>query len=207
MPLRPTTPSLGSALSSGASSTTSHDAVDDRVGIDAQVSNWALGGDGLLYLDVSTPFLRDAEGHDRFDCDTYLESIPAVFRGFARRFVIPGVVQTYHSTHSIVLNLAGHLTKEGLDDWIPLTLELARERLGVDLSAAAARRHYRNDVRLWGLIQRRASHRPRVATPRAASPVPLLAPAPRRTDRLSVLALPETPASRRQSSRGYRPEP
>jgi hypothetical protein len=77
-----------------------------------------------------------------------------VFRAFARRSVIPGVVQTYHSTHSIVLNLAGHLTKEGLDDWIPLTLDLARERLDVDLSPAAARRHYRNDVRLWGLIQR-----------------------------------------------------
>jgi hypothetical protein len=128
--------------------------VDDRVGIDAQVSNWAVGDHGLVYLDVSTPFLRDADGHDRFDCDTYLESIPAVCRGLARRFVIPGVVQTYHSTRSIVLNLAGHLTKEGLDAWIPLTLELARARLGVDLSPAAARRHYRNDVRLWEFIQR-----------------------------------------------------
>ncbi len=135
--------------------------VDERVGIDAQVSNWAVrpGGSstrdaGLVYLDVSTPFLRDAGGHDRFDCDTYLESIPAVFRGFARRFVIPGVVQTYHSTHSIVLNLAGHLTKEGLEQWIPLTLDLAREQLDVDLTPRAARRHYRNDVRLWSLIQR-----------------------------------------------------
>lgn len=128
--------------------------VDERVGIDAQVSNWAVRDAGLVYLDVSTPFLRDAAGHDRFDCDTYLESIPAIFRGFARRFVIPGVVQTYHSMHSIVLNLAGHLTKEGLDEWIPLTLDLARERLGVDLTPRAARRHYRNDVRLWGLIQR-----------------------------------------------------
>jgi hypothetical protein len=128
--------------------------VDERVGIDAQVSNWAVADSGLVYLDVSTPFLRDADGRDRFDCDTYLESIPAVFRGFARRFVIPGVVQTYHSTRSIVLNLAGHLTKEGLDPWIPLTLELARERLGVDLTPREARRHYRNDTRLWGLIQR-----------------------------------------------------
>jgi Family of unknown function (DUF6206) len=130
------------------------DVVDDQVGIDAQVSNWAVGDNGLVYLDVSTPFLRDADGHDRFDCDTYLESIPAVCRGIARRFVIPGVVQTYHSTRSIVLNLAGHLSKEGLDAWIPLTLELARARLGVDVSPAAARRHYRNDVRLWGFIQR-----------------------------------------------------
>ena len=128
--------------------------VDEHVGIDAQVSNWAVADSGLVYLDVSTPFLRDADGHDRFDCDTYLESIPAVFRGFARRFVIPGVVQTYHSTPSIVRNLAGHLTKEGLDRWIPLALELARERLGVDVTPRAARRHYRNDIRLWGLIQR-----------------------------------------------------
>jgi hypothetical protein len=128
--------------------------VDDHVGIDAQVSNWAVDDSRLVYLDVSTPFLRDADGHDRFDCDTYLESIPAIFRGFARRFVIPGVVQTYHSTRSITLNLAGHLTKEGLEAWIPLTLDLARERLGVDVTERAARRHYRNDVRLWGLIQR-----------------------------------------------------
>ena len=128
--------------------------VDDHVGIDAQVSNWAVEDSSLVYLDVSTPFLRDTEGHDRFDCDTYLESIPAMFRGFARRFVIPGVVQTYHSTRSITLNLAGHLTKEGLGEWIPLTLELARERLDVDLTAREAQRHYRNDIRLWGLIQR-----------------------------------------------------
>jgi hypothetical protein len=128
--------------------------VDEHVGIDAQVSNWAVDGAGLVYLDVSTPFLRDADGNDRFDCDTYLESIPAVFRGFARRFVIPGVVETYHSTRSIVMNLAGHLTKEGLDRWIPHTLDLARERLGVDLTPERARRHYRNDTRLWGVIQR-----------------------------------------------------
>lgn len=127
---------------------------DDHIGIDAQVSNWAVTNSGLVYLDVSTPFLRDANGRDRFDCDIYLESLPAVFRGFARRFVIAGVVDTYHSPRSITLNLAGNLAKEGLDRWVPLTLDLARERLGVDITARDARRHYRRDARLWGAIQR-----------------------------------------------------
>lgn len=127
---------------------------DPHLGIDAQISNWAVTGSGLTYLDVSTPFLRDAEGHDRFDCDVYLASLPAVFRGFARRFVIPGVVDTYHQPRSICLNLSGNLWKEGLERWIPLTLELVRERLGLDISAREARRHYHRDARLWGAIQR-----------------------------------------------------
>ncbi len=39
--------------------------VDGRRGLDAQLSNWAIDGERLAYLDVSTPMLRDdAAMHD-----------------------------------------------------------------------------------------------------------------------------------------------
>jgi Family of unknown function (DUF6206) len=128
--------------------------VDARVGFDAQLANWARTDAGYVYLDVSTPFLRDEHGRDAFDCDLFLASLPAAVRAFARRFVIQGVLDTYYDPRSIALDLAGNLSKERLEHLVPLTLDLVRARLGVELTLAEVRRHYRRDARLWAGIQR-----------------------------------------------------
>lgn len=54
--------------------------VDERFGLDAQLSNWALVDDRPVYLDVTTPLLRDGVGADELDTDVFLASLPWLLR-------------------------------------------------------------------------------------------------------------------------------
>jgi hypothetical protein len=122
------------------------------VGLDAQLSNWAVADDGLVYFDVSTPFLRD-DGHDRLDTELFLASLPAVVRPLTRRFVLDGILDPYYDPRSAALDLIGNLHKEGLEEWVEPGVELANARLGTDLSTDEVEKWYRRDARLWSATQ------------------------------------------------------
>ena len=92
--------------------------VDERVGLDAQLSNWAEADGDLVYLDVTTPLLRDDAGADLLDTELFLSSIPAALRPIVRRFVLPSILDTYFEIRPIALDLVGNLHKEHLDEWI-----------------------------------------------------------------------------------------
>jgi hypothetical protein len=130
--------------------------VRPTLGLDAQLSNWATGPDGrgLVYLDVTTPLLRDGEGRDRLDTELFMASLPAVFRPVVRRFMLDEILDPYFTARAAVLDLAANLHKEGLAKWVPDLLEIANDRLGLDLDADEVRRYYRSDARLWALLQR-----------------------------------------------------
>ena len=98
-------------------------AIDDRVGLDAQLSNWAEHDGDLVYFDVSTPLLRTSEGRAEIDLGIFLASFPWALRGALRRFVAPGVIGRYHEARSSLLDLAGNLVKEGLRPWLPAVLD------------------------------------------------------------------------------------
>jgi len=128
--------------------------VRPTLGIDAQLSNWAIVGDDLVYLDVTTPLLRDEEGRDRLDTELFMASLPAIMRPFVRRFLLDGILDPYYSLRRAAIDVAGNLHKERLAERVPLFVEIANERLGVDLSVAEVHRYYRRDARLWSLLQR-----------------------------------------------------
>ena len=90
------------------------DAVSADVGLDAQVSNWARHGDDLVYVDVTTPLLRDADGRDRLDTEMFLASLPAALRPIVRRFFLQGILDPYYAWRSAALDLLANLYKEGL---------------------------------------------------------------------------------------------
>ena len=89
--------------------------VDERFGLDAQLSNWALVDDRVVYLDVTTPLLRDAAGRTQLDTDVFLVSLPWILRPPIRRFVVPDIIARYHDPRIVVLDLAANLLKERLD--------------------------------------------------------------------------------------------
>lgn len=124
------------------------------LGIDAQLSNWAAVGDDLVYLDVTTPLLRDEHGKDRLDTELFMASLPAVFRPIVRRFLRDSILDPYYSPRRAALDLAGNLHKEGLGEHVPAVVEIANEGLGTDLTVDEVRRHYRSDARLWAMLQR-----------------------------------------------------
>ena len=128
--------------------------VGPEVGLDGQISNWAVTKTDLVFIDVTTPLLRDASGRDRLDTELFMAALPAALRPFVRRFLLPGILDTYHEPRPAVLDLAGNLNKERLDTWIPVTVEVMNERVGLDLTIEDVNRFYKRDARLWTFLQR-----------------------------------------------------
>ncbi|HZJ28066.1 MAG TPA: DUF6206 family protein [Acidimicrobiia bacterium] len=129
------------------------DVVDERVGLDAQLSNWAWADGRLQYFDVTTPLLRRPDGTTELPTDVFLASLPWPARAGVRRFVLPGIIERYHHPRSVVLDLAANLIKEHLDGGIPTVLATAGDRLDPPLTVEEIRRDYRSDARTWQLIQ------------------------------------------------------
>ena len=131
------------------------DVVDDRVGLDAQVSNWCVGPDGALTtLDVSTPFLRDAAGRDLLPTALFLRTYPMLLRPALGRFVVPDVVAAYHDVDEVLLDVAGNLLREGLDARLPAFLTACGKRTGRSFAEDTVRSRFTGNARTWGLLQR-----------------------------------------------------
>jgi hypothetical protein len=129
--------------------------VDDRNGLDGQVSNWAVLDDGrLAYLDVTTPMLFDRRGRIELDLDLFLAAYPWLLRPPIGRFVAPGVIGAYRDPRHVLLDLAGNLVKERLEPWLPAAVTAANRLLDRPISEDEARSYYRSDARLWELMLR-----------------------------------------------------
>jgi hypothetical protein len=128
-------------------------ACDDHVGIDGQVSNWALVDGRLHYLDVSTPMLRDLAGRDRLDTAPFAASVPWLLRWPVQRFVAPALLAPYHQPRRVLLDTAGNLLRERLAHWLPLLLEHANPHVDPPLTLAEVARFYRANARSWSALQ------------------------------------------------------
>ena len=132
--------------------------VDDRTGLDGQVSNWALVGDGpdarLLYLDVSTPMLFDADGRFELDLGLFLAAYPWLLRRPIGRFVAPGVIGAYRDARHVLVDLTANLLKERLDAWVPAFLTAVNDVVTPTVTEDEVRSYYRSDARLWEVMSR-----------------------------------------------------
>ena len=129
-------------------------AVDPHLGLDAQLANWTWDGDELTYFDVSTPLIWSPEGDSRLDLDLLADAYPAILRWPLRRFVAPGILDTYRDLRKVYLDLAGNLFKERLEGWLPAFLDRFNTYLDEPLTEDEVRRHYRSDARLWAALLR-----------------------------------------------------
>jgi hypothetical protein len=129
-------------------------AVSPRLGMDAQLSNWALDGGELVHMDFTTPLLRDEAGRDLLDLDVFLASLPWLLRAPVKRFLARDVMAAYHSPRGALRDLAANLVKERLDAWIPTVVELVGARVSPLLTEQEARTYYAGDARLWAVLQR-----------------------------------------------------
>lgn len=128
--------------------------IDPRLGLDAQLSNWARSDGGLAYVDISTPFVRDEQGREAFDVELHLASVPWALRGAVRRFALGAILDKYYDVRGALLDLAGNLHKERLAPLVPVLLEAANRVADPPITAAEAARYYRDDARMWALLQR-----------------------------------------------------
>jgi hypothetical protein len=129
-------------------------AVDGWLGLDGQISNWAVDGDELLYIDVTTPLVRDTAGKDELDTDLFIASLPWALRGSVRRFLLDEILSHYYDPRAVLLDMAGNLTKERLPQVIEPLLRATNRVVSPPITTDQAMKYYRTDARMWELLQR-----------------------------------------------------
>lgn len=129
-------------------------AVTPSLGLDAQAANWMDVDGRLLYVDVSTPLMRDARGHERLDVRLFFTSLPWFLRDAVRLTMTKSIFDKFYETRGVLLDFLGNLHKERLDTLIPAFLEQANARLTDPITANEVAAYYRDDARMWELIQR-----------------------------------------------------
>jgi hypothetical protein len=129
-------------------------AVSPRLGLDAQLSNWAFEDGRLTYLDVTTPMLWSADNRPLLDIDLLVRPIPWLLRGAVKRLLAPRILDGYRNLRGVCFDLCGNLLKEGLERWLPAFLEQANRHLEQPMSVEEVRDYYRSDARLWALLLR-----------------------------------------------------
>lgn len=129
--------------------------VNPSLAPDGQLSNWAFEGDRLRYLDVGTPFLRDAAGNELFDFTEVTRALPGPIRVVVQRFLLKGILDNYHSVRGQALDFLGNLIKEGLGDIFPPLIPLANQvfELEPKITEKEVRAHYKDDAQTYALIQ------------------------------------------------------
>lgn len=128
--------------------------VDARLGLDAQVSNWAIVDGGLRYFDVTTPMLSDGTGRTRLDLRLLTSSLPAALRPAARRWVAPGIVAAYHRPRDVAVDLIGNLLKERVGHLVDGAIDEANRWATPRITRDEIDRWYRSNARLWELMLR-----------------------------------------------------
>lgn len=129
-------------------------AVSPRLGLDGQLSNWAVVDDDVLYFDVTTPMMRDDHGREALDTDLFLASLPWALRGLVRRFMLHSILDKYYSRRGVLLDLLGNLIKEGVADTMAIGLEVVSAAVEPAVDAREVRRYYQEDAAMWALLQR-----------------------------------------------------
>lgn len=128
-------------------------AVDGRLGLDGQLSNWAWVDGHLAYLDVSTPMVRDVSGREMLDTDLFIASLPWALRSGVRRFLLGSILDKYYTRRGVLLDLLGNLHKERLERYIAPVLALVLPHVDGPITPREIRAYYENDARLWRLLQ------------------------------------------------------
>jgi hypothetical protein len=127
--------------------------ITDRLGIDAQLSNWALDRDRLAYIDITTPFIRDEHGQEMFDVELHISSAPWVLQALVRTFFLDAILDKYYTVRGALLDLLGNMIKERLEVLLPAFVEVANRVVSPPFTVAEIEKYYRGDARMWALLQ------------------------------------------------------
>lgn len=106
----------------------------DEISVDAQLSNWAFGADGIpagepALIDMGTPFIRRNRRH-AFDQEILLAAVPPGVRAYyRRRGTVAEYMDDYFEPRLIAVDLLGNFSKEGVPQRIPLGVQVVNEWL------------------------------------------------------------------------------
>jgi hypothetical protein len=150
--LRVTPPSHGHRLLDAIVDTVIQ-ATTDRLGVDAQLSNWVWLDDEAWQLDLTTPFLLDERRRPAFDLAPFLASLPAVVRPVVGREMTKLILR-WTTARGSLLDLAANLLKEGMTGWLEPALDVINAHVDTPVTRADAERVHAQDRRLWPVLLR-----------------------------------------------------
>lgn len=129
--------------------------LDPTLAPDGQLANWAFDGERILYLDVSTPFHKHADGTPTLEWKYFLGHLPAPLRSLAERKVLPALLDKYHELRPQMTDFAANLQKEKLEHLKAPIIARANERFGFDppITEKEVRDYYRSDARTYAGIE------------------------------------------------------
>jgi hypothetical protein len=137
-----------------------------RLGLDSQISNWALtdyrpgaavdSTARLLYLDTSTPFIRK-NGVEQMNPLLFLQSAPPLIRPVLRKFFLQDVMDRFYDFRLTAIDLTANLYKEQKPEWIPLWLEVINSEnqdllQGKLITENEVEKFYKEDKFIWQLF-------------------------------------------------------
>ena len=125
----------------------------DRRGIDAQITNWAWVDGSHRYIDVTTPFMVDAQGDVEVDLEIFLKAAPALAKGTYRK-ELPGAISRYCDSRFALVDHGGVRYKNDLDAWVPQVIEECNRVVDRPITIEEARKHYDGEVKTWSLMNR-----------------------------------------------------
>jgi Family of unknown function (DUF6206) len=139
------------------------------LGLDAQMSNWAIANyqpDAgslpnpieLIYIDTSSPLMQ-VNGVHQIDPELFLRSAPFFLRPILRLLFVDDVVNRYFDRRKIIIDVLGNLYKEKREELIPELIQDANRFLETasgeeafkPLSQEEVAGYYREDARIWSI--------------------------------------------------------
>lgn len=122
---------------------------------DGQLANWAFDGEQIIYLDVSTPFHKHADGTPTLEWKYFLGHLPPRLRPWAERKMLPELLDKYHELRPQMTDFAANLQKEKLEHLIAPIVARANERFQFDppITEREVRDYYRSDARVYTTLE------------------------------------------------------
>ncbi len=129
-----------------------------ELGLDGQISNWALTDAGsVLYLDTSTPLMRE-RGIEQLNPELFLRVCPSYLVWIIRLLFLKDVLNRYYDLRLVIIDLLANLYKEKKEGLIPAFLQAANEFLHSRFPDARAveageiKAYYAEDARIWSIF-------------------------------------------------------
>lgn len=139
------------------------------IGIDAQLSNWALevknltvpavnGDEEIIYIDTSSPMIR-LNGTEQINPEIFIKSAASFLRPVIRRFFLKQVLDRYYDMRSVAIDILANLHKEKRADLINSFIKTTNEFFAVEkidadeISRKEIDAYYSNDAFIWKFYQ------------------------------------------------------
>ncbi len=136
-----------------------------EIGVDGQISNWAVSDGEIYYFDTSTPMIRK-NGIDQLDTDVFLRACPPGIRILLEKIFLQDILDRYYDFRTTVLDLIANLHKEGRKDLIPEFADFANEFFAENgysfepITPKEVEKYYKEDAFIWSLyLNLRKIHR------------------------------------------------